>query len=415
MEITVKEIEACKLSVHCEANVMEVLDKKAEVINAFKKAPVKGFRAGKATPQAIAFQYKDQIEDATKRALMEESYHETLFQNKLRPHGAPRFNAAAMLDGKFSCDFEIYTKPEFEVAPYQNMEIPKPHTGLTEAELEERMLQELRVKYGEISPYTDQDFVQKGDSIIVDYEGTVDGVKIDSLCATGDVLTVGSSQLSIFDDNLLGMALGETREFDLTIPEAGLPSLAGKTVHFKVSLTMGSKTIPCALDDQLAQKLGKKDYTELRSFLHEVAGAKIANTFRELTNQAIALKLLADNTLSVPNWMSLSEAQYLVHNAQLDWATLPDMDKQQYLDLAEKNVKLSLILDKIRENEPEAQLSDQEAFEIIKSNLAQTKVDRPIDEIIENMSKSGYLQILFSRLKDEYALDFVVKSVKIVE
>lgn len=415
MEIRITEIEACKLNVHCEANALEILDKKSEVLNAFKKAPVKGFRPGKATPQAIELQYRDQIEDATKRALMEESYHEAIFQHKLRPHGAPRFNAASMVAGRFSCDFEVHTKPDFELAPYQGMELPKPHMALNEAELAARMMQELRAKYGEVNPYTDQDFVQRGDNIIVDYEGTIDGVKIDTLCAAGEMLAVGSSQLASFDDNVLGMTLGETREFDLTVPKEGLPSLAGKTVHFKITLNMGSKTIPCALDDSLAQKLAKKDYEELRSFIHEVAAAKVANTFREMVNNAVAQKLVAANEFSVPGWMSLSEAQYLAHNAQLDWTTLADMDKESYLALAEKNVKLSLILDKVRENEPDAQLSDQETFEIIKQNLAQTKVEKPIDEIIANMSKSGYLQILFSRLKDEYALDFVVKQVKIVE
>jgi trigger factor len=415
MEIKVSEIEACKLNVHCEANALEILNKRGEVMSAFKKAPVKGFREGRASPEAIKFQYKDQIEDALKRALAEDSYHEALFQHKLRPHGAPRFTSVLMADGKFACDFEVYTKPDFELAPYQNLEVPKPHMSMNEAELAARMLQELRVKYGEISPYTDQDFVQRGDNILADYEGTIDGVKIDTLCATGEMLAVGSSQLVAFDDNLLGMALGETREFDLTVPKEGLPSLAGKTVHFKITINMGTKTIPCALDDELAKKLAKKDYEELRGFIHTVAAAKIANAFKELVNNAVAQKLIADNTIAIPNWMSLSEAQYLVHNAQLEWATLADVDKESYLALAEKNVKLSLILDKVRENNPDAQLSDQEVFEVIKSNLAQTKVDKPIDEIIANMNKSGYLQILFSRIKDEYALDMIVKATKIVE
>lgn len=415
MEIKVSEIEACKLNVHCEATALEILNKRGEVLNAFKKAPAKGFRPGKASIEAIKVQYKDQIEDALKRALAEDSYHEALFQHKLRPHGAPRFTTVLMADGKFSCDFEVYTKPDFELASYQNMEISKPHMSMNEAELMERMLQELRVKYGDISPYTDQDFVQRGDNVLVDYEGSIDGVKVDTLCATGEMLAVGSSQLASFDDNILGMALGETREFDLTVPKEGLPSLAGKTVHFKITINMGTKTIPCPLDDELAKKLAKKDYEELRTFIREVAAAKITNSFKELVNNAVAQRLISENTIVVPNWMSLSEAQYLAQNARLDWATLADVDKESYLLLAEKNVKLSLILDKVREDNPDAQLSDQETFNIIKDNLAQTKLDKPIDEIIANMNKSGYLQILFSRIKDEYALDAIVKTAKIVD
>jgi len=83
--------------------------------------------------------------------------------------------------------------------------------------------------------------------------------------------------------------------------------------------------------------------------------------------------------------------------------------------MAEGNVKLSLILDKVRENTPEAQLSDQEIFDIIKQNLAQTKVTEPIDQIISKMNSSGYLAILMNRIKDEHTIDTIIKSVKLID
>ena len=122
-----------------------------------------------------------------------------------------------------------------------------------------------------------------------------------------------------------------------------------------------------------------------------------------------------DNNISVPNWMSLSEAQYLVHTIKLDWNTLLDVDKEKYIDIAQKNVKLSLILDKIRDSEPEAQLSEQEVFDIIKRNLASSKAAATLDSVIKEMNRTGYLQILFSRIRDEHTLDFVVKNIKMVE
>jgi hypothetical protein len=72
-------------------------------------------------------------------------------------------------------------------------------------------------------------------------------------------------------------------------------------------------------------------------------------------------------------------------------------------------------LDKIRESEPEAQLTDQEVFEIIKQNLANTKVNQSLDEVIQQMNKTGYLQILFSRIRDENTMDFIVKTVKLID
>lgn len=415
MQIEVKEIEQCRLSVHYEADALEIMNKKAEVLNAFKKAPVPGFRPGKATPDAINMHYRQQVDDALKRALAEDAFHNTLFEKKIKPHGAPIFTGVMFNGGKFSCDFDVFTKPDFNIATYQNLDVPKPHQTISPVELTERMMQEVRVKFGEIIPYEENDFVQAGDQILVDYEGFIDGVKIDNVSAEGEMLTVGSSQFGEFDSNLLGMKLGETREFDITVPETGIPSLAGKTIHFKATIGVGSRTIPAALDDALAEKMGKKDFAELREFVGATAAARVQGNFKAQVNEAICNQLVESNKFDVPNWMSLSEAKYLAHQSKLDWETLEDADREKFISMAQKNVTLSLVLDKVRELEPEAQLTDNEVFEVIKQNLAKSKTTASIDDVIKEMDRTGYLQILFSRIRDEYTLDFIVKSARIIE
>lgn len=415
MEIEIKEIEPCKLTVHYVAGAEEILNKRGEIINSFKKAPVPGFRTGKASVDAIKMHYRNQIEESLKRALAEDAYHNTLFEKKLRPHGAPRFNSLLLTDGRFTCDFDLHTKPDFELAPFIDMEVPRPHASRSIEQVTEELMQELRVRFGEAIPYIETDFVQHGDNVIIDYEGSVDGVKVEQLSATGEMLTVGRSSLTQFDDNILGMSLGETREFDLIVPTSGLPSLAGKTVHVSVSLTMGSKNIPCPLNDELAHKLGKKDFLDLKEFVHATAGASIQSKYIGAVNEAVANRLVDNNSFEVPNWLALSEAQYLVNQAKMDWVTLDDLDKEKYLEMGTRNVKLSLVLDRIRDTNPEAQLTDQEVFDVIKKNLAKTQTDTPLDDVIQKMNKSGYLQILFSRIRDEHTMDFITKTIKVID
>lgn len=415
MDIIVSELEPCKLSVQCKANFLEISDKRVEVENSFKKAPVKGFRPNKASIEAIRVHYRQQIDESLKRALAEDAYHNAIFEKKLRPHGAPKFNSLLLDGGAFTCEFEVHTKPDFTLAPYKELELPKPHQTQTADETTEKMLQELRLRFGDVVPFTDTDFIQMGDNVIIDYQGFIEGVKVDNLCATGEMVNIGKNDIPDFDSNLLGMITGETREFDIHAPDTSLPSMAGKNIHFVVSLTTGSKTTPCPLDDALAIKMGKKDFQELRDQVAAVSVNRVATSAKMATHDAISKKLVADNTIDVPNWMSLSEARYLAHQSQLDWTTISDLDKERFMELATKNVKLSLVLDKIRETEVESQLSDQEIFDIIKQNLAQTKMTKSLDEVIQEMNKTGYLQILFSRIRDEYTMDFIVKSTKLIE
>lgn len=415
MQINVTELDKCKLSVHYEADALEVLNKKAVILDAFKKAPIPGFRPGKATPEAIYMHYKNQVDDSLKRALSEDAFHNALFEKKIKPHGAPRFNDILLKGGKFSCKFELYTKPDFELGQYEGLKIPKPHNSISVSELQQKMLQDLRVRYGDISPFTESDFVQMGDNVIINYDSFIDGEKIDALCAEGEMLTIGASKLSFIDDNILGMSVGDTREFDFVVPDGSLPSLVGKTVHFKVTLNTGSKTTPCPLDNTLAEKLNMKDIEEVNLFVNSAAVGKIANAEKTMMNEAVANKLVNDTSIEVPNWMTLSEAQYLAYQAQLNWEVMLDEDKNKYMEMSEKNVKLSLILDKIREVEPSSQLSDDEVFNIVKQNLLKSKTEASLDSVIAEMNRTGYLQILFSRIKDEYTLDYVVKKAEIIE
>jgi trigger factor len=414
-KILITEREPCILSVRYTGDAEEILNKRAQVLEQFKRAPVPGNRVGKASMDAIRMHYRNQIEEALKRALAEHSYHETVFEKKLRVHGAPKINSFTLHLSSFTCEFEVHTKPDFELANFRGLEIPKPHNQLNTDHITEAMLQDIRTQLGDVIPYTEDDFVQAGDNVILDYTGTVDGQKVEGLSSEGEMLAIGKSSLPEFDNNLLGMKMGDTREFDMQIPDTGLPSVAGKTVHIRATVNMGSKTVPAPLDDVLAQKLGKKDYAELREYVFGLAAAKAAHASQMNINDAVAHRLLADNTIPIPPWMSLSEAQYLVHQAKLDWNTLSNEDKQSYITMSEQNCKLSLILDKIREDEPLAQLTDQETFDIVKQNLAHSKTNSNLDDVIKEMQRTGYLAVLMSRIRDEFALDFCVKSAKILE
>jgi FKBP-type peptidyl-prolyl cis-trans isomerase (trigger factor) len=211
------------------------------------------------------------------------------------------------------------------------------------------------------------------------------------------------------------MTIDETRQFDFVVPDDGLPSLVGKTIHFTVTLTMGSKVEPCPLDDSLALKFGKETFAELKAMVYQTACSKLDLLQKSQINSAIGNFLVTNHDVKVPNWLASSEAKYLAQQSKKDWDALLDIDKAKFMELATNNVKLSLILDKIRDDEPEAQLSDKEVLEIVKQNVMRSQPTENIQELLEKMNSTGYLQILFSRIKDEFVLDFITKTIKVVD
>ena len=413
MQIEVKEIEYGKLLINYLAENEDITEKKAEVLKAFRKAPVKGHRKGKTNQKAIELQYRDQIAESLKRALAENAYHDTIFEKKIRPYGTPKFNSLILAGNKFTCEFEVMVKPDFDLCDFRSFELIKPHEEITFEENVQHMLQELRIRFGTVTPYTETDFIQIGDSIIVDYEGSIDGMKIDRLTAVGEMLTIGKSNLVDFDNSLIGLKVGESREFDLIVPPNGLPSYVGKTIHFKVSVSMGSKNEPCPLNDELAARMGRASFDELRQAVNMQVSSTMQQTLKGKLNEIVANRLVNEIVFRVPEWLVESEAKFIAHNSKMEWDTLQDVDKMQYSTMAEKNVRLALILDRIRDFEPESVLTDQEIFTIIRDNIAKSGKD--VDETIKEISKNGYLQVLASRIKDEHTLNFVCMNVKFKE
>ena len=388
-EIRTQELEPCKINVYYVADDEEINQKREQVLQAFKDAPVPGFRKGKQTTEVIRIHYKNQIKEAMKRALTESAFHNTLFEKNYRPYGEPYISTMFFERGEFNCEFIIHIKPDFELAAYKGIDVPRPAIKETTEQISAEMIQQLRIKFGDTLPYSETDFVQTNDQIILDFVGSVAGQNVPALSKEGALMTVGSTTLPGFDDMLLGMKQNEEKSFSITATKDSLPSLAGKLIDFKAKLITGTKTIPCALDDQLAIKVGKTTILELQEEVNRAATGKYMQIAKQSLTDAVQNRLVADNNITVPTFMSKGEAEFLVSKANLKWAELDPVDQEAYTKVAEKNVKLALILDRIAEDCPEAQLSDQEVFSILKDHLARNYKTNNVEETIKEMNKNG--------------------------
>lgn len=417
--LEVNEIDYCKLSVTYETDIVKINEKRNEVIFEFRDAKVPGFRPGKASIEAIKIKFKKQIEDRLRQALAEDAYHTAVHEKGFEPLGAPQFNKANLTSQKFDCEFTINTKPTFELAKYKEFELPKPEQTMSVLDLSEKMLQQLRLQNGVSLPFTEDNFIQNGDSIILDYEVMVDGVAAPELSGVKEVIKVGQSPVPEFDDNLLGMKNGETRSFEFAAPDKAPEQYRGKKLHFTVTLAMGSKHEAAPLDDELAKKLDFKDLEDLRVNVNTMAGSRVQEYEAQAIGQQIQKRLAENHDFKLPDWLIIAEAKMQAKNSKQDWETISDEEKELILKRSESAVRLSFILEKIRDKEPEAQLSDEETIGIIRDNLSKmiqnNKSDQDVDTTLKNMSQSGMLPMLVGRVRDENTMQFLIKTSKVIE
>ncbi|MCZ2224487.1 MAG: hypothetical protein LC122_12760 [Chitinophagales bacterium] len=414
MDINLEEIDYCKFRVNVIASKDEIDKKREDVLDIFKSAPIKGFRKGKAPADVIKHYYKSQIEESLKKALTEDAFYNTLFEKNMKHLGSPSFESIVLSD-KFYCTFVMDKRPDFELKQYRNLEIPKPEMA-SAVEIAAKKMQDLREAFGEVKMYEQDDFVENGDKIIVNYQSFDGDNKVDQLSEEGGILEVGKNVDTDFSDNILGMKAGETREFNYYVKHNALPSVANKTLKVVLTVISGTKLSPHPIDDELAKKYGKSSVEELQSHLNELASATVASKMKQDLMNQVSLRLVENHDFKVQDWLVEKEAEYLISSAKLDKNTMSDDDKQFYKSLAEKNLKLSLILEKIRDEVPEAQLSENETLDILKATLSRNKHFSNNEDFMNSIKSMGpYLQVLLAKVKDEYVLDFILKSVRVVD
>jgi len=426
MDIKLTEVEKCKYNVSVMfSDSLEMERKKHSAISKYRNVKIPGFRQGKADDNSLYIKFKKQIEEDLKNDLASECFEETINQHKLKPLAMPQFSKAELGIASFNCEFVLLTKPEFTLQDYK-FSFPKPDVQPPVEDRIQTILEQVRKQNGENLPFSDTDTVQLGDSLILTYSGrdAVDGSVIAELTSSNEVYEVGNSSLKEFDDNLLGMKVGEEKEFTITFPEHvhhdDEPAhehspLAGKKVLFTANLVMATKIVPMALDDSLAKKAANVD--TLDEMMVKVRGMAEGKFKEELDTKISAIlfsKLVESNTIDLPEWLKLAEARIMATQAKQEWDQVEDQQKEKYLALAENNIKFSLILEAVREKEPDAQLADSEALNMLKQWVAQSN-NQNISEFITNLEKSGQLPLFLNRIKDQYTISFLIRNTTLVE
>lgn len=415
MEITVNELDYCKVGVKYQAAVSEVRDKRNFVAREMAKTyEVKGFRKGKASPEVIKLSFPKELEGHLKQELLNKAFNDTLVEKNIKPFGGPQITSTSLSGDIFECEFSVHTLPDFELKEYKGFDIPKHNTGTSIEELSQQILQELRTENSTEVPYVETDFVQLTDSIVVQYATSMASEPIERLSSEGTVLEVGRINVPGFDDALLGMKIGEVREFSLTTPTKDFDEeYLNKELTFKVTLVGGSKKTPAALNDELAQRIGLADFAALTTQVQGVAGAKIQGMENGHYQDQIGRRLIEIHDFKVPEWISGPEAKVQAKMRQKNWEDLSEEERAKQTKDAEDGIKLSLILGKIQDNEPEAQLTDEEMLEMGRKNISQY-TQNP-EKVMADIYSKGQMSMFLSRIKDEFTLNFILRNCNIIE
>jgi len=422
METVCNKLENCEVEVKVTFSTEEWKNAQDKALTKLaRNVRIDGFRKGKAPIKMVKARIgKAAILEEATDIILQKSYADILLNNDVKPVGQPQVKIDELTEEVLKVTVVAPVAPEFELGPYKGLEVKKSAVRVTKKEIEEE-LKNYQNQFAELV-IKEEGTVENGDTAVIDFEGFKDGEPFEGGKGENHPLEIGSgSFIPGFEDQVIGMGIGEEKEINVTFPENyQAEDLAGQAVVFKVKVhEIKTKVLP-EIDDELAKDVnidGIETLADLETYTKEQIKNRKQTEAENKFNDDIFKAVIEKTPFDVPEVMIETETQNMLREVeqnlsqqglnmelfqQLTGKTTDDM-KAEMREQAEGRVKFNLILAEIVKAE-NIEVSDEEVDEEMKS-IAEY-YGRDIEEI-KKLFDSQSVQI-----KDDLATRKAVQLIK---
>ncbi|AGA65017.1 Cell division trigger factor [Liberibacter crescens BT-1] len=357
-----REVEIIIPSDHFMANLNQRLQDLKNKVN------IKGFRPGKVPVSYLKKMYGKSILEDVINEVVRDKTSAVLSERGEKPATQPDVKLIkeedafkGLLEGtsdlKFILSYEVM--PLVEIQPFDDFHIVREVCEVDEQEVNEQMLKIIKNNL----VYKEKAGVSEiGDQITMDYRAKIDDEDFKDGPQEGLQLVLGAEKSNFeFENKLLGVKAGENKIFDVTFPEDYLDkAVAGKKVVFDVTVKKVSFPVLNEEKSALASRLGFETEEQLKEFVHK----KLKEQYESVSRQKIKRQIFDyfDNRykLEIPQRLVDIEFKSIIeqvqhsnsgsHEHEHAHGALDDKEREEYYKLAERRVRLGIILGVIGEN-----------------------------------------------------------------
>ena len=411
--VVTAEIDAAAVNQAIENATAEILKKE------------NGEKEASAEEKASAYESKRaEICDVAVKMLASEVQYNAAMTNRIQPVSYPQ----AETKGELSKDNEISMVVSFDIVPkvhlgkYIGVEVTKQVVNVTNDEVNALVRSELNSKKQIITKNTPAEL---GDTVVIDFEGFVDGVAFEGGKAEKYSLKLGSGTfIPGFEDQLVGKSSGEDTDVFVKFPEQYAPELAGKDAVFKIKVhAVQEEKIP-ALDDTTVKEISGGKFETVSDYLadkkNELTKKKEDEAENVLAGDLFG-KICEDSYANIPTSMVENAVDADVKNLErtaagygMDVDTLimysgaPSLDayKEMKRDQMKKQIMFSLVIDTIAQNE--GLLPTKEEIDAVYLSQAEKlSDDKTVQERVDELKKKYHPSTIASYIMEQKVYDFV--------
>jgi trigger factor len=391
-----------------------------------KNLQLPGFRKGKVPQEVLERKYADALKQEALGRIVESALQDYFKEENLPrserplPYSTPELQDEPKLDFEQDLQFSVVydVLPEVKIGKWNGLNVEYPYTEISGDDIN-RELEQIRERNAVVMDRDDSASAQKGDVVTIDYKiFDENGEELPKLQRADFVFTIGSNtNFYQFDDDVVGMKRGETKDFEKQFPDDFFePTLAGKKRKVQITLSvLKEKKLP-ELDDDLAQDVDEKFKTldDLKNSIKERLNKQIEWKQRDVKLQEVLKKIMENTPVVLPESMIRAEiegrwrrlAQYYNTDAEKMIQMMTSGEgheerEKEWRQTAEKALHSRLIIETLIEDQ-KIEVTDEDVENEFKRIADENKVE--VDEVKKNYKEQD-LFYLKEDIKEQRIVD----------
>lgn len=380
-----------------------------------REVKIDGFRPGKVPQHVIKKMYGERVRGEIAGDLIQATYYEALKEQDLKPAGYPHIQPEDEAEGfKYIAEFEVY--PEISLEGVEQIEVSKPVATVQDVDVDS-MIEKLRAQKKSWSVVTRAS--QENDLVTISFSGTSEGENFTDGKVENYPVEIGAKQMIPgFEENLIGLAAGANKAFEVTFPEEyGNEKLTGKVAEFEVEVISVEEPILPEIDDAFIKAYGIEGSVEafrediksnLEGELEQALHAKLKNAVMDALYEKI--QILVPNALVDQEVESMMKPY--IENAKRQKMKPEDvkLPRDLFEERAKRRVALGLILGEIIDKN-NIKLDDNKVRSTIE-DMAKS-YERPSDVIAWYYSDESRLNDVRQMVLENQTINWLVAQAKV--
>jgi trigger factor len=384
-----------------------------------------GFRPGKVPMPVLKKRFGQSVLGEVIERAVTDSSSQAMGERGLRPAVQPKIEITSFAEGSnLEYKMAVELLPDIKPMNFADLTLDRLKVEASDTEITEA-LERIAAHNRRTEKVTEDRPTEKGDVVVIDFTGRIDGQEFPGGSAKDYQLELGSNEMIPgFEDQLIGKKAGSTVEVKVTFPkEYGATNLAGKDAVFTVPIKEIHKKLPVVVDDAYAKSMGFDNVAGLRKSVGEQMNRDFARRARGRLKRQLLDKLAANHDFGVPQgmvdiefdqiWKSIEEARKRGDTDPTISGKSEEELKKEFREIAERRVRLGLLLSEVgRLNNIEV-TQEEVNRALIEEARRYPGQERKVVDFYRNHPEA--LAQLRAPLFEDKVVDFIVEMAKVTE